>query len=401
MTIAVHNSVLRVGLYSPNYPGVSGDGGIGTYTRALAESLVRSGHTVCVLTTGAVTQRSYAAEAVPVDIIGRSHMGLFDRMAPGVRASWLVGQAALHLTKEFKLDLFEFPNWEGLGIWYAARRHIPMVVRLSTSLAETQQIDSLPITWQLRSEMAREKIHANLADALVTHSYAHRVTMASELGVDANRIKVIPLGVPVYPQFTRGRKTEAHQTVVFLGRLERRKGALDLLNAIPLVLRQAPNTRFVLIGTDRPHCPGGRTHRQYLENEFPRSVQQNVVLAGALGDEEVTRYLQTADLFVAPSLYESFGLIFLEAMRWGTPVVGTRVGGIPEIVCDGESGVLVSPGNHHELASAISELLLDEQRRLTLGEKGRKRVESHFSVQLMAARTVEFYVGVLRERTAR
>ena len=126
-----------------------------------------------------------------------------------------------------------------------------------------------------------------------------------------------------------------------------------------------------------------------------------MVLAGALGDEEVTRYLQTADLFVAPSLYESFGLIFLEAMRWGTPVVGTRVGGIPEIVCDGESGVLVSPGNHNELASAISELLLDEQRRLTLGEKGRKRVESHFSVQLMAARTVEFYVGVLRERTAR
>ena len=89
-----------------------------------------------------------------------------------------------------------------------------------------------------------------------------------------------------------------------------------------------------------------------------------------IGDDEVTRYLQTADLFVAPSLYESFGLIFLEAMRWGTPVVGTRVGGIPEIVCDGESGVLVSPGNHYRLASAISELLLDEQRRLTLGEKG-------------------------------
>ena len=57
--------------------------------------------------------------------------------------------------------------------------------------------------------MAREKFHANLADALVTHSYAHRGTMASELGVDASSIRVIPLGVPVYPQFTRGRKTEA------------------------------------------------------------------------------------------------------------------------------------------------------------------------------------------------
>ena len=179
MTSAVHNSVLRVGLYLPNYPGISGDGGIGTYTRALAESLVRSGHTVRVLTTGAVTERSYAAEDVPVDIIGRSHLGLFDRVAPGVRASWLVGQKALHLTKEFKLNIFEFPNWEGLGIWYTARRPIPMVVRLSTSLAETQQIDSLPRTWQLRSEMAREKVHANLADALVTHSYAHRGTMAS------------------------------------------------------------------------------------------------------------------------------------------------------------------------------------------------------------------------------
>lgn len=101
--------------------------------------------------------------------------------------------------------------------------------------------------------------------------------------------------------------------------------------------------------------------------------------------------MQSADLFVAPSLYESFGLIFVEAMRWGTPVVGTRVGGIPEIVKDDESGLLVSPGSPDELADAIVALLLDEERRCRIGEAGRRRVEAEFSVERMAERAVAFY----------
>ncbi len=105
--------------------------------------------------------------------------------------------------------------------------------------------------------------------------------------------------------------------------------------------------------------------------------------------------MQSADLFVAPSIYESFGLIFLEAMRWGTPVIGTTAGGIPEIVQDGESGLLVPPDDPARLAATIVGALRDEPLRRRLGEAGRRRVESCFTVEQMARRDAAIYEEVV------
>jgi glycosyltransferase involved in cell wall biosynthesis len=112
---------------------------------------------------------------------------------------------------------------------------------------------------------------------------------------------------------------------------------------------------------------------------------------GRLPQKEVDRLLQAADVFVAPSRYESFGLIFLEAMRWGTPVVGTTAGGIPEIVRNGESGLLVQPENPIALAGALTSLLRDSELRRNLGMAGRRRAEEEFSVERMAQRVLELY----------
>ena len=183
------------------------------------------------------------------------------------------------------------------------------------------------------------------------------------------------------------------------GRLSR---PAQLLRAkFELVLAAVPHTRFILIGRDRPHCPGSRTHQQYADDEFPPSVRRQITFAGALNDADVTSHLQSAEVFVAPSLYESFGLVFLEAMRWGTPVVGTRAGGIPEIIKDRESGLLVSPGNHAELAEAISSLIKDPEMRRRLGESGRRRVEEEFSATTMASRTADFYLAVVKSYARR
>ena len=384
---------MRVGLFSPNYPGVTGDGGIGTYTRTLAEELLRMGHSTHVVSLGRTDER-ISAGGVVIETVAPRYIPIVDRLLPAASSLWRVGERSLAVSRTWHLEIFEFPNWEGLGLWFALRRQAPLVVRLHTSAAETQEIEQLRKTWGLFVDVQREKLQTRLADALVTHSRAHQQRMATEIGIAPETIKVIPHGIRTYPGFIRTNVPKTEATVVFLGRLERRKGALDLLRAIPLVLSTVPNTQFVLIGRDRAHCPGGRTHQQYVEEEFPGEVRQKIRFAGALEDADVTTHLQKADIFVAPSLYESFGLVFLEAMRWGTPVVGTNVGGIPEIVINGESGVLVSPGNHAELAAAMTSLLLDEGKRRHLGAAGRQRVEEIFSAERMAARTFEFYSAV-------
>ena len=384
---------LRIGLYTPNYPGLTGDGGIGTYTRALAHELDRLGHAVHVLAPG---DRGPADDGpVRVHFTRTDHLAGVDRLLPGAGACWRVARAMRRLARAERLDVVEFPNWEGLGLLFEQWSRVPVVVRMYTSSAETQKLDGLPDLRWYRWNVRRERWQARLAHALVTHSDAHRRVMAAETRIPAERIRLIPLGIEAAPDFVRPPRPAGPPTVVYLGRLEHRKGTMDLLDAIPRVLSVVPDARFVLIGGDRPHAPGGQTHAGYVAG-LPATVRERVTLTGPLPAAEVDRRLQTADLFVAPSRYESFGLIFLEAMRWGTPVVGTTAGGIPEVVEDGVSGVLVRPGMAGELAAAIIDLLRDPGRRAALGAAGRRRVQSEFTLERMARRVADLYREVVR-----
>ncbi|MEO2091426.1 MAG: glycosyltransferase family 4 protein, partial [Gemmataceae bacterium] len=267
---------------------------------------------------------------------------------------------------------------------------------------EAHEIDGGAARRYERWNVHRERWQARMIDVLVTHSDAHRRRMADETGLPTDRIRLIPLSVPTFPEYVRPPRPPGPPTVVYLGRLEHRKGTVELLQAVPRVLERVPDARFVLIGQDRPHCSGGRAHAEYLAQDFPPHVRQAVTLAGRLPQAEVDRALQTADLFVAPSRYESFGLIFLEAMRWGTPVVGTTAGGIPEVVEHGKSGWLVTPEAPDALAAAIVRLLTTPDLRASLGAEGRRRAETEFGVETMVRRMEEVYAeAIARKRGGR
>ena len=385
---------MNIGFYTPNYPGFNGEGGIGTYTRDLAKTLAARGHQVHILTPGHFPEGSRDG-TVAIHPVRADHFRGIDKILPGFGASYRIGVAMMNLAHRHRLDITEFANWEGKGLWFAASKPTPLVVRLSTSSLEAQIIDGTPSNRAARWEVRRERWLARASDALVTHSRSHRHQMSEELNIKPERILVAPLGVQTFPTFVKAHHHLDHLRVVYLGRLEKRKGTLDLLHAIPEVLKVVPAVRFNLIGSDRPHCPGGRTHGRYVEEELAAEVRSQIEFLGPLGDAEVHRQLQTADLFVSPSHYESFGLTFLEAMRWGTPVVGTVAGGIPEIIEDGVSGRLVAPGQPLELAKAITDLLQNPELRQRLGESGRRRVETQFSLDHMAARTEEIYGDLL------
>jgi glycogen(starch) synthase len=382
-----------VGLYTPNYPGITGEGGIGSYTRTQAHELTKLGHNVHVLTPGRAPSTS--DKQVCVHFTRTDHLPGIDKLMPGAGACWRIDRSMRRLVRLHGIDVVEFANWEGFGTLFFRPPRPPIVVRLATSSQESQLIDGTIASRSHRWNVRRERWQAKLADILITHSNAHREEMAKELGIPPNRILLVPLGTEVSPDWVRPCRRSGVLNVVYLGRLEHRKGTIDLLQAIPKVLQATSDVQFTLIGEDRPHCPGGRTHAQYLKQEFPSSVRSRVTIAGRLVQADVDRWLQNADLFVAPSVYESFGLIFIEAMRWGTPVIGTRVGGIPEIV-DEKSGVLVRPNASAELADAIIRLLNSPEQRHAIGESGRRRVEEKFSVQYMARQMESLYSDLIR-----
>lgn len=385
---------MNIGYYTSHYPGLAGEGGIGTYTRLLAQGLSLLGHNVHVVVP-APRRETVLDESIHVHLTPCKHFPIIDRLAPGEGACYHVGRELRRVARENQLDVVEFTNWEGRGTWYSLNRPTPYLVRLSTSSLESAQIDGVASDYESKWQTFRETWFSRRADALVTHSNAHRIKIAQELGVDASRIEISPPGIVTYPNFVRPDRGDKPPTVVFLGRLEHRKGTLDLLHAIPATLQAVENVRFIFIGKDRAHCPGGRTHEQYVMEEFPSSIRDRIEFAGSLPNDQVDLALQEADLFVAPSLYESFGYIFVEAMRWGTPSIGTRAGGIPEIIQDDVTGVLVDPGQPEQIAQAMIQLLQNDERRLRIGEAGRRHVEGKFDWSQMAKRAEDLYTRTM------
>ncbi|MBI5047355.1 MAG: glycosyltransferase family 4 protein [Deltaproteobacteria bacterium] len=173
--------------------------------------------------------------------------------------------------------------------------------------------------------------------------------------------------------------------------LRRKKGHHTLLDAIPLVLKELPKTIFLFAG-DGPQ-------KENIEKKILElGISQNVKLLGLRND--IPELLKTIDLFVLPTLQEALGTSFLEAMAMRKPVVGTWVGGVPEVINDGVSGILVEPENPTTLAEAIINLLKDRDKMNKMGDEGRKIVEKKYSVDVMVTSLFNFYNSLMGE-TAR
>jgi glycosyltransferase involved in cell wall biosynthesis len=124
-----------------------------------------------------------------------------------------------------------------------------------------------------------------------------------------------------------------------------------------------------------------------------------MTFVGRLPVEELARLYNEAEVLVSPSVYEGFGLPAAEANACGVPVIATTAGAFPEVIADGETGILVQPGQPEPLADAIESLLLDPQKRARMGAAGTARIRQHFSWRVCAEKTLALYEEVLAKRT--
>ena len=213
--------------------------------------------------------------------------------------------------------------------------------------------------------------------------------------VPRERISVIPSAVdlrecdaPRDPGGVRRQLGIADDALVVAvaARISVEKGHRDLLEAAPLVRREHPRAVFLLLGA-------GPLEEEIREEAQRRGVADAVVFAGFR--EDVCNALGASDLVALPSHAEGTPAALLEAQALRRPVVATRVGGIPDIVREGETALLVEARDPSALAAAISVLLADPARRRAMGEAGRALVEAEFTVERMAAKTLAAYQSAL------
>ena len=176
---------------------------------------------------------------------------------------------------------------------------------------------------------------------------------------------------------------------MFVGRLSGVKGVLVLLNAMAKLRRKFTDVVLTLVG-DGPDR--GRVERMVEALE----LKEHVELLGYRSTEEVRELLGHADVFVLPSFAEGVPVVLMEAMASGVPVVASRIAGIPELVEDNVSGVLVAPANSDALAKAIERLLEDPALRKRLAERGRAVVEREFDIRKEVTKLARLFEQTLR-----
>jgi len=208
-----------------------------------------------------------------------------------------------------------------------------------------------------------------------------------------SRVYIVPNGIDFEDiSHAEGVLRVAHQSpsVLFMGGATRVKGIDVLLKAIPIVKAKIPDVHVYVAGSGSEEAKS-RKLAQYL------NITQNVEFLGFISGEEKCSYYKLADVFVLPSLWESAPVVLLEALAYGKPVVASNVGGIPDMLEDGKTGLLFRPGNADELARKLIILLQNNELRNEMGRAGRQRAEE-FTWDKIADMTVKVYREILLEQ---
>lgn len=396
-------------LVTQGYPPSNTDG-ISRYNNTLAKELADRGHRVYVITKNSkpgqniyYRDKHWVYYHDPLSV--RQATTGFGRTDDVLALAKSAYATAAGIAKKTSVDVVVVPLWDVEGAALIRHKLAPTILTLMSPLkkvVETQWYwlddPSLEVMYDL------EKYCIENSDGVMAISGAIKETIGVDYQIDWARIEqtkpveIIPLGVDATfieaakvgsgPAAVTAAKDKI--SVLFVGRFEKRKGIDLLLEAVPGLLERHANVEFHLVGNaDISDEHGVNFYDAFTGKYRSKSWFQRVVKHGYVNDDELAELYRSCDVFVAPSRYESFGIIFIEAMAFGKPLVGADVGGIPEILQDGTNGLLFRPGDSSDLGEKLDALIGDESARTRMGEASRTLLKEKFDAADMGLHVVQ------------
>lgn len=378
------------------------NGGIARNISQLARSLAASGHHVHVLTKAHAPATVDYEDGVWVHRIEIRHFPAPEPspIAPQTVPShiWNYGQTMVEEVKAInakrKVDVVYVPLWDCEPLGFVLDGSFPFILALQTTMKfwlESQPLRAADPEWMAtfgNPIMAMEKLIIGSAPIVHANSRAivHDIETKYGISIPAEKTYHSPHGMEdwsVGAERKRNDKSTAKR-LLFVGRLESRKGIDVLLAAVPEALGRHKDVVLDIVGDDTIPRPDGITYKEkFLELDLPGDIRDRIRFHGRVEEDELRNFYRDCDIFVAPSRYESFGLVFLEAMMFGKPVIACDAGGGPEVVTDGETGILIPPGDVRRLIDALETLLNDPARVVEMGKAARADYERRFTDQVM------------------
>lgn len=391
---------LTIALLTQAVPGQKGYGGIARYTYDLARGLHERGHTIHIIcrheqpviyeAQGFTIHGISEAQAAPQGIVPNSPI-----LDKNLSYSMAVLDKLIALRDAgTPVDVVHATNWDIEALSVIRSGLVPVTLMLVSPLAQVVQTEHWPLSHDIQLSIAFDRWHITQAATIcipsqgVLKSYEQLMQIVPS---DLHKLHHVALGiVPQHQDAIQIAKTR--NRILFVGRCERRKGIHILLSALTILLGQFPTWECHIVGDDSITFENGLTVKQdFLQTHAGAPWLNRVTFHGNVSEEALQTHYRSCDIFVAPSLYESFGLIYHEAMQYGKPVIGCNVGGVPETVENNIEGLLIEPGDSDALIHALSRLMSDPAIRARMGAKGAQRVQNTQNYKTMAAQMESIY----------
>ena len=371
---------MKIGLVSPYvYPL---PGGVTAHVRYLYENLRKRGHDVRIITSSHGLQRSSAGDVI--------------RIGKGFSVPTNGSVGTLTVSPRFVSQVGDVLEREQFDLLHFHEPFVPflslVVLRQSTSVnvATFHAYGGFSPAYELGSRLLRpygRRLHGRIAVSAAARHFIDRYFPGD--------YKVIPNGVDI-DRYRRAvpiaRWQDGTQNILFVGRHEPRKGLVELLKAFRILRKTGCQCRLLVVGSG----PQEREARRYVATRRLQGVE----FLGRVSDDEKAQLFKTADVYASPATGgESFGIVLLEAMAAGTPIVCSDIHGYKGVVRRGREGLLVPPRKPKALAAALGQLLADDELRAEMGRNGEERA-GDFSWERVTAKVDDYYGFVIRRLAA-
>jgi glycogen synthase len=391
-------------LVSQEYPPLR-IGGIGRFMHQLARSIANLGHHVHVLTT---TDRHETVDFEDRVWVHRLIPNSDGHMPEGLAVPpkiWSLSaralDAALDIANRQHISAVIAPIWDCEGLAFLLDGRFPLITSLQTTLSSWLEAhphrrgDPLFKAEFVTPMLEAERLLFRNSQAIwgISRAIVDKIESDYRVEFDCSRLTIIPLGLEDWSikRIVRPEPVgEGGLRVLFVGRLEERKGIDVLLQVLVRVLRGHTHVYVDIVGNTQIVGRNGKTYQdEFTDDGAAISFRDRVVFHGEVSDEELRGFYEACDIFVAPSRFESFGLMLVEAMMFGKPSIACRTGGMVEVAEDGLTALLAEPGDEASLEACLVRLIVDAELRDTMGKNARRRYEAYFKPDKMASDVIE------------
>ncbi len=400
---------MRIAYISHEFPPDTGKGGIGTYVKQMATAMAKKGIDVHVFAGSPLKSGSFIVDGFQLHLVQCDNGLDFKEKV----LTFFSEQQQL-----LPFDLMESPEIGG-NAWEIKKHYpqLPLIVRLHAPdyLVESLKKKYIPffaklrfvlgafrrLTWDMgywrkyNKEQDADYQFIQLADYITAPSKAMKNWVLENWDITTSKITVIPnlflpdpafLQIPVAAQNT-------YKRVVFFGRLNVLKGLVNATIAMKKILRVNPDWHFRVIGDDGNGPYAGTSMRNWMNQEL-KTVLNQVEFIDGMSYELLPVSIEQAEIVLLPSLFESFSYTCAEAMAAGKAIVGSKNGGMADLLVDGESGLLVDPENTAALYEALAKLIVDEEARYQMSINARQRIVTEFNTDVITQKCVDYYRAI-------